>query len=262
MFNFLHLSVVKKILEIILCLVVSYVIYNTIKTLMNKRDTKNMKKRKQTIRKLILNILKYTIITFATIIILSIIGVDVTSILAGLGIAGVVLGLALQDVMKDIFSGISIILEEQFDIGDYVTINNFEGYVIDLGLKSTKLRNMNGEVKIISNRTITEVVNASKSTPNILLDIPISYEITNTLADTTIDNIIKRATKEIEDLKGNIELLGLQEFKDSCIAYRIKVPVKFDRQFQIKRDINRIVKEEFDKAKISVPYNIIEVKNG
>lgn len=262
MLEFLNHPIINKSFKIILCIIVSYVIYEIIKTLMNKRNTQNMRKRKKTIRKLILNIIKYLIITFALLAILSILGVNVTSILAGLGIVGVVLGLALQDIMKDIFSGISIILEEQFDIGDYVIINNFEGNVIDLGLKSTKIKNIRGEIKIISNRTITEVTNLSKTTPAVLIDIPIPYEIKNTLADKTINNIIIRASKEIENLQDNIELLGLDEFKDSYISYRLKMLVGIDKQWMAKRQINRIIKEEFDKSKISVPYNIIEVKNG
>lgn len=262
MIEFISHPIISRAIKILLCIAASYVIYEIIKTLMSKRNTANMHKRKQTIRKLILNMIKYAIIIFTTLAILSILGVNVTSILAGLGIAGVVLGLALQDIMKDIFSGISIILEEQFDIGDYVTINNFEGTVIDLGLKSTKIKNLKGEVKVISNRTITEVINASKSIPNIIMDIPISYEITNELAEKTINNIIKRATKEVDVLKGDIELLGINEFKESYIAYRLKVPVKYDEQWRIKRNLNKIIKEEFDKEKISIPFNIIEVKNG
>ena len=77
-----------------------------------------------------------------------------------------------------------------------------------------------------------------------------------------IEKIIKRIEKDLTTLKGNIELWGLQEFKDSSISYRLFIPVKTDSQFSARRQINRIIKEEYDKENISVPFNIIEVKNG
>lgn len=153
-------------------------------------------------------------------------------------------------------------MEDQFDIGDLVEINGFTGTVIDLGLKSTKIKSYENTVKIISNRTITEVINYSKSNPNLIIDIPIPYEIDNKQADKVIAKIIKRIEKELTDLKGEVKLWGLNKFADSHIDYRMLIPVKIDSQFAAKRQINRIIKEEYDKENISVPYNIIEVKNG
>ena len=213
-------------------------------------------------QKIIQNIVKYVVIILVGATILNILGVNVTSIVAGLGVVSVILSLALKDVMQDILAGLSIIFEDQFDIGDLVEINGFTGTVIDLGLKSTKIKSYENTIKIISNRSIIEVINYSKTNPNVIIDIPIPYEIDNKQTDKVIDKIIKRTEKEVETLKGNIENWGLNEFKDSCISYRIFVPVKQDTQFSTKRKINRIIKEEFDKENISVPYNIIEVKNG
>lgn len=257
----------KYILEndyhlILVYVAIGYIVYELIKKALNKYTKKLQKKRQKTIQKLIQNVIKYVVILLVSAKVLSILGVNITSIVAGLGVASVVLSLALKDIMQDILSGISIILEDQFDIGDLVEINGFTGTVIDLGLKSTKIKSYENVIKTISNRTIVEVANYSKSAPNLIVDIPISYEIDNKLADKVIDNIIKRATKELETLTGEIELWGLNKFKDSCIEYRIMVPIKIDAQFSGKRKINRIIKEEFDKEKISVPFNIIEVKHG
>ena len=130
-----------------------------------------------------------------------------------------------------------------------------------MGLKSTKIKTMENIVKIISNRAIVEVSNYSKNNPNLIMEIPISYEIDNELTDKVIENIIKRSMKEVSTLTGDIELLGLDHFNDSNMAYRICIPVKIDEQFKAKRQINRIIKEEFDKEKISIPFNIIEVKH-
>lgn len=260
--DFLKYLIDKDIHLIIIYIVLGWLIYEIIKTIINRHTKKLKKKRQITMQKLIQNIVKYVIIILVAATVLNIIGVNVTSIVAGLGVASVILSLALKDVMQDILAGFSIILEDQFDIGDLVEINGFTGTVIDLGLKSTKIKSYENTVKIIANRTIVEVINYSKSNPNLVIDIPMPYEIDNKLADKIIAKIIKRIEKELTTLKGEIELLGLNNFAPSNIDYRMIVPVKVDSQFAAKRQINRIIKEEYDKENISVPYNIIEVKNG
>lgn len=260
--DFLKFIIDKDVHLIIMYILLGWIIYQIIKGIIIRNTKRLKKKRQKTMQKLIQNIVKYVVIILVGATILNILGVNVTSIVAGLGVVSVILSLALKDVMQDILAGLSIIFEDQFDIGDLVEINGFTGTVIDLGLKSTKIKSYENTIKIISNRSIIEVINYSKTNPNVIIDIPIPYEIDNKQTDKVIDKIIKRTEKEVETLKGNIENWGLNEFKDSCISYRIFVPVKQDTQFSTKRKINRIIKEEFDKENISVPYNIIEVKNG
>ena len=260
--DYLKYIIDKDIHLIVIYVIIGFIIYNIIKRIIERRTQKVRRNHQKTMYKLIQNVIKYVILILVLVSVLNILGINVTSIVAGVGIASIVVGLALQDVMTDILSGISIVLEDQFDVGDYVLINGFEGTVLELGLKSTKIKNYENTVKIISNRKITEVTNYSKADPKITIDIPISYEIDNKKADKVINNIIKRIEKEVENQKNPVELLGLQSFNDSSISYRILVSSKINEQFKAKRQINRIIKEEFDKEKISVPFNIIEVKNG
>jgi len=260
--DYLKYIIDKDIHLIVIYVIIGFVIYNIIKRIIERRTQKVRRNHQKTMYKLIQNVIKYVILILVLVSVLNILGINVTSIVAGVGIASIVVGLALQDVMTDILSGISIVLEDQFDVGDYVLINGFEGTVLELGLKSTKIKNYENTVKIISNRKITEVTNYSKADPKITIDIPISYEIDNKKADKVINSIIKRIEKEVENQKNPVELLGLQSFNDSSISYRILVSSKINEQFKAKRQINRIIKEEFDKEKISVPFNIIEVKNG
>jgi len=260
--DYLKYVIDKDIHLIIIYAIIGFIAYNVIKRLIERRTQKAKRNHQKTMYKLIQNVIKYVILLLVLVSILNILGINVTSIVAGVGIASIVVGLALQDVMTDILSGISIVLEDQFDVGDYVAINGFEGTVLELGLKSTKIRNFENTVKIISNRKITEVTNYSKINPKIVVDIPISYDVDNKKADKIIDNIIKRIEKEVDNQKDPVELLGLQKFNESSISYRILVSSKIDEQFKAKRQINRIIKEEFDKGNISVPFNIIEVRNG
>ena len=260
--GFLKYLIDKDIHLIIIYVVIGFIVYNIIKTLMDKQTKRIKNNHQKTMHKLLQNIVKYVIIILVLIAVLNILGINVTSIVAGVGIASVVVGLALQDIMTDILSGISIVLEDQFDVGDYVEINGFEGTVLELGLKSTKIKNYQNTVRIIANRTITEVTNYTTANPKFVAAVPISYDIDNKKADKVINNILKRIEKEVENQKESAQLLGLNSFNESDISYRILVSVKVNEQFRTKRQINRIIKEEFDKEGISVPFNIVEVRNG
>ena len=246
---------------IIIYIILGILVYKLFSFFTERWTKKVNRKRKATIQKLVRNIFKYVIIILVVVQILNILGVNVTGIAAGLGIAGIVLGLALQDVMKDVLAGLSIIFEEQFDVGDFVEINGFEGTVIDLGLKSTKLKTYENVVRTISNRSIVEVTNYSKENLNIKISIPMSYDVETKKADKIIKNIIERAKKEIT-LTGNITDWGINKFNGSDIEYAILLPVKPYDQWIAKRKVKRIIKEEFDKEKVSIPFNTIEVKNG
>lgn len=260
--DYLKYVIDKNIHLIIIYIVLGFIVYNIIKSVMNKQTNKLKNNHQRTMHKLIQNIIKYIILILVMVSVLNILGVNVTSIIAGVGIASIVVGLALQDVMTDILSGISIVLEDQFDVGDYVEINGFEGTVLELGLKSTKIKNFQNTVKIIANRTITSVTNYSKDNPKIVIDVPIPYDIDNKEADKVLNKVLKRIEKEVPNQKDSAQLLGLQSFNSSNISYRILVSVKVNEQFIAKRQINRIVKEEFDKGSISIPFDIVEVRNG
>ena len=259
--EYLKFFIKKDFHLIIIYIVIGFIIYNIIKKLMSRQIKRIKNNHQKTMHKLIQNVIKYVIIILVTISVLNILGINVTSIVAGVGIASVVVGLALQDIMTDILAGVSIVLEDQFDVGDYVKINNHEGIVLELGLKSTKIKDYLNTVVIIANRKITEVTNYSKANPNFIIDVPMPYDVDNKKADKVLENITKRIDKEIAE-EGKSEILGLQEFNESNIAYRILVPSKINEQFANKRKVNRIIKEEFDKENISVPFNIVEVRNG
>lgn len=260
LFNFLgQKNTYMSIITIIIYILIGYIIYVLLKKILIKSLNKK-KKREQTLKKLLISIIKVAIIIIEIIVILETLGINVTSLLAGLGIASVVLGLALQDIMKDILSGIFIIIEDQYDVGDLVEINNFTGNIISVGLKTTKIKNYEGKIKIISNRNISEVINYSKSNNYAIIDIPVSYEENISKVEKALNKIIDKI-KELDNIIGNVELLGINELAESSINYRLTAEVKSSTQYQVQRQIRKIVLEEFSKEKINIPYNKIEVIN-
>ena len=162
------LPIVYIVIGIILLRVVSYVINKISKN-------KYVDKKKKTIISLIKNIFRYSIYIFVILSILSVYGVDTSGILASLGIAGLVIGLALQDIIADFVAGIFILFDDQYIIGDIVEINGFKGEVIQLTLKSTRLKSATGEVMILANRMITDVINHTIENSLAVVDLEVSY---------------------------------------------------------------------------------------
>ena len=185
----------KNIHLIIIYILIGILVHGLIKIIVNKGHAKIQNKKQKTIHKLITDIFKYLISIVVLLASLNALGVNVNSFLAGLGIASVIIGLALKDIMEDILSGITIVLEDKFSVGDYIEINNFSGTVINVTLRSTTIKNYENTVKIINNRLINQVTNYSKEGQKITIDVPIPYTISNKKCDEVLDKIVKRIEK-------------------------------------------------------------------
>lgn len=252
----------KEVYGLAIILLASLALYHFGKLLIEKIivSGKNAyeRKKRRTIVNLISNIFKYIIFILAVLFILDLYGVDTKALIASLGVLGAVIGLALQDTLKDFISGITIIMDNYFVVGDIVTYNNFTGEVMDMGLKSTKIKKNNGEVLVIANRNIDQVVNISQEPANVVIDIPTAYEAKTEQVEKTIVKILSEI-KKIEGIKKEPKYLGISSLDDSCVKYTISILCPQDNQWQIKRDALKIIKNFYEKDKIKIPYNQIEV---
>ena len=252
----------KEVYGLAIIILVSIIVYRLGTKLIEKiiikgKDAYERKKRK-TIVNLISNIFKYAVFILAVLFILGLYGVDTKALIASFGVVGAVLGLALQDTIKDFISGITIIMDNYFVVGDIVTFNDFTGEVIDMGLKTTKIKKHNGEVLVVANRNIDAIINISQKPANIVIDIPTAYEEKTTKVEKTIEKIMTEILK-IEGVKKDSKYLGISSLNDSCVNYSISILCPQDNQWQIKRDALKIIKTIYEKEKIKIPYPQIEV---
>ena len=144
---------VKEVVMPSIIIFLGFVFYLAISTSIKQvfKKAKHIEKRRaKTLCSMINNIIKYIILIICILSILEVYGISTKGFLASLGIAGVVAGLAFQDTLKDLLSGFSIIFENIYAVGDTVTIGKYKGKVISLGLKTTKLQSLNGEIISIS----------------------------------------------------------------------------------------------------------------
>lgn len=251
-------KIIISLLIIILGIIFYAIIHNLLKRIINKKvANESINKKRQTYLRLFNSILKYIVLIIAVILILQVNGVNVTSIIAGLGVISVIAGLALQDALKDIIMGFNIIVDEYFSVGDVIKIDDIEAKIIELGFKATKMEDIHdGRIITTANRNINQAIKL----PNWFdVIIPLPYELPITKAESTI-NVIIEQLKELKNVK-DAEYKSVQEFAESSLNYKIRIYAKAELKGQTKRDVNRIIKLELDKRKISIPYTQIVIHN-
>lgn len=194
-------------------------------------------------------------IILTILVLLQINGIDVSSMIAGVGIVSVILGLAVQDALKDIIRGLSILSENYFAVGDVVTYNDITGKVLELGLKTTKIKDIStNNIISIANRNIEQIQMVSDS---LFISFPMPYELPIDKAEKVISKIITsiKETPYIEDA----EYKGVSDLADSGIKYLLKITCSPEVRLQARRDTLRCILKVLDKNNIKIPYNQIDI---
>ncbi len=255
----------KEVYGTILILLITFIIYRLVNKFINRIVIKGKNdleiKRRKTLITLFNNIFKYVILILMVLLLMSLYGINTASIVAGLGVAGVVIGFGLQDALKDIVSGINIIMDDYFVVGDIVEYNDFMGTIIEFGLKSTKIKKLTGEVLIIANRNIDKIINISKEKASIVLYIPTAYEEKCEKVEKVLNEVLNYCKETYSDIN-QVEYMGIENFNSSSIDYAIKITCKRETQWDIKRKVLKEIKIAYDKNNLKIPYNQMEVHNG
>ncbi len=250
----------------VLIIIFSLIIYNIVSGFINKLTIKGRteleKKKRKTIVILFTNIFKYIIVLIDILMILDIFGVNTTSILAGLGIAGVVIGLALQDALKDIISGVNIIMDNYYMVGDLVKYGDFTGYIESLGLKSTKITGLNNNTLTVANRNIDKVINYSQKKFFVYMTIPTCYECSFEECEKSINKALDKMKKIDYVIASETKFLGINEFASSSVNYYVQIMCDARMQYMCKREFLKLIKEQYEKDNIKIPYDQIEVHHG
>jgi small conductance mechanosensitive channel len=236
-------------------IVIAIVLYNIIKIPFKRAFKRDKNRERNTILAMFASFIRIIYISLVILFVLQINGVDVSGVLAGVGVASVAIGLAIQDTLKDIIRGVSLVSEDYFKMGDYVTIGEYSGTVIYSGIRSTKLRDgLTGDIISIANRNI-EKVKVAKAEINI--NLPLPYNLALSKAEAIMDEI-SAACKNIETLQ-ECEYRGVQEFAESAIEYRLYAKCEQGKRITTKRVINHKILEVLEKHKISIPFKQVDI---
>lgn len=248
------INIIYSVLVIIIVAILYKTVINITEKIIEKSKIFNNKKAKTYI-KLTRSINRYISIIITLIAILKIYGIDVSSLLAGIGIISVIIGLAIQDYLKDIIRGSSIISDNYFSVGDVISYNGIEGKVLAIGLKTTKIQELTtSNIYSIANRNIEEVAILSKL---IYVRVPIPYELKLKEQHKVIDDILSIIKND--ELIENCENVGLTELADSRIEYLLKATLDPVNKLQARRNILEHIIEGLEKNNIDVPYNQLDI---
>lgn len=249
-----------NIIHSLIVIIVSFCIYKIISKFFVKGEqhaitNKRLNNKGKTYFRLLNSILKYIFIVITILLLLQINGVNVSSMLAGVGIASVIIGLAVQDALKDIIRGFSILSDNYFSVGDIVTYKDITGKVLVIGLNTTKIKDITTDnIVSIANRNIEQVQIVSNA---LYVDFPMPYEIPLDKAKNVIIEIVDEI-KEFNDVE-DASYKGVSELADSSIKYLIKITCPAEKKFQVRRDSLSCILTTFARHNIDVPYNQIDV---
>ena len=179
--------------------------------------------------------------------------------LAGLGILGIIIGMGTQSLIKDFISGFFIVFEHHFDVGDIVEINGWKGEVIDVGLKSTKVRNWKQDIKIFSNGSIENTINYTLSPSTAIIDFGIAYKED---VQKTVDLLNLELPKYVEKFPDITEppiVLGVTELANSSVNLRVIIRTATEKHYAIERAFRQIIKEILDANDIEIPFPQVTV---
>ena len=227
-----------------------------------RRNAKN--KRTKTITALINSVFQYTVIFFYLFGVLSIIGVPVGTLLASAGIFSLALGMGAQGFVSDLVNGFFILSEDQFDVGDTVLINSQVGIVIQLGLRTTRLRTSDGSIIFIPNRDISIVKNLAHDA--IGMSIYLELDANNDFSKVTeiINHVNQNTHPKTGTLVGKPTITGIVSQNGETIKFGIWFKVKFDKQSVIQNMYYARYIEALQKAgiKFAKTTSMIPTKTG
>ncbi|MDU5261134.1 MAG: mechanosensitive ion channel family protein, partial [Clostridium celatum] len=206
-----------------------------------------------TIGEVLKSVLKYTVYIIG-------IGSMLYDILAKIPVAlvsagGFAIGLGAQSLVKDLINGFFVLFEDQYGVGDHVTIGQFSGIVESIGIRTTVLRDFTGDLHLIPNGSVLEVTNHSRGNIRFIVDVEIAYEEN---VDTAIE-VIKKTSNLFEEkhkdkLRSEIDVLGVLSLNASGVTIRVVGRAEPLSQWEMERELRKDIKIALDEAGIEIPY--------
>lgn len=210
-------------------------------------------RRADTLSTILKSVVRYTIYFIGIMTIASFFA-DVTSLIAVAGVGSLAIGFGAQSLVKDLVTGFFIFFEDQFSVGDYISLGGFGGIVEVMGLRTTHIRDFGGDLHILPNGEITHVTNHSRGNMRAMIDVAIAYEQDIQRAVDILEALCKRVAKENSNIVEGPYVLGVQELANSSVNIRIIAQTVNMEQWSVERLLRQEIKETFDKEGIEIPY--------
>lgn len=254
-------NIVNKGIRIVVIIMLMYITIKIGNRLINKFVKRQIEsnarfsmdnQKAKTIGEVLKSVLKYMTYFIGAALILSDAFNGISVAMASVG--GFALGFGAQSLVKDIINGFFILFEDQYGVGDHVTIGTFSGIVETIGIRTTVIRDFSGDVHLIPNGTINQVTNHSRGNIRFIVDVDISYEEDIDNAINVISNVCNKYKDENENIVEPIEVLGVNSLNASSVTIRIIGKAKPLKQWEAERELRKRVKKVLDEEGIEIPY--------
>lgn len=262
-------SVVNKGVKIIFLIIVMYfsikIGEHLIKKFVEKQAESNAmlsldSQRAKTLGEVLKSILKYSVYFVGIAIIVSILFGGISFTFASIG--GIAVGLGAQSLIKDLINGFFILFENQFGVGDHVTLGEFNGIVKSIGIRTTIIRDFTGDIHSIPNGSIIGVTNHSRNDIRFTVDVNISYEEDIEKVIEAIDTTCKAFKSENEEyISEPIDVTGIIALGISSVTIRVLGKAKPLNQWKMENELRKAIKLTLDKNKIEMPHPTTQVFN-
>jgi small conductance mechanosensitive channel len=212
--------------------------------------------RAEAIGTLLRSVITAGVLIIALLLILPILGIDVAPLLASAGVLGVALGFGAQSLVKDYLSGIFLVFEDQYGVGDMVDLGDAVGVVEDVTLRITRLRDLSGVVWYVRNGEILRVANQSQGWVLAAVDIPVAYDENLDKVRQCVESVAEDmyADPQYDDmLLGKPTYAGVESVSGEAVFIKIIAKAAPEKQIPLTRAIRARVKESFDRAGVRVP---------
>ena len=221
--------------------------------------------RARTLLPLARNALRVVVGIIAALMILSEIGIDIAPVLAGVGVAGLAIGFGAQTLVKDIITGLFILLEDSVAVGDVVTAGGHTGTVEAITVRTIRLRDLSGQVHTVPYSSVDTISNMTKEFSYYLIDMGVAYREDY---DEVVD-VMREVGAELQqdpeygpNMLEPLEIMGLNSFGDSAVIVRARLKTKPLTQWATGREYNRRLKAAFDARGIEIPFPHTQIYFG
>ena len=250
-------SHVPVVVNSLIYIVLVYAVCKIIRIIFSVKMKQSNKSK--TVFSLLDGFVKYACAIAIIILILKACGVDTTALVASVGVLTLVVGLGAQPLIADIIAGIFIIFEDEYHVGEIVTINDFRGEVMEIGIRSTKLIDAAGNIKIINNSSIGDVINLSRELSLAVVDCDFPYDVPIEVVEKILKSNFDNIAENIPAIVEGPYYKGVCMYKDSNVTIKIVAKCLEADRFQVERDLNREYRRLLTENNIDISYNQVVI---
>ncbi|MFA7635103.1 MAG: mechanosensitive ion channel family protein [Bacillota bacterium] len=232
--------------------------FGVIDRLFRSREDENLAllkdtRRLVTLRSVSKSITRYVVYFIGGIMILSELGVDTASLIAGAGIVGLAVGFGAQNLVKDVITGFFVLFEDQYAVGDYVSVAGVSGVVESIGIRVTRIRDFGGQLHIIPNGSIGMVTNFQGHSMRVVFDVPVPYSVDVESAVRVLEKAFEDQKASIPDIVEGPTVLGVQDMNETGVFLRVWAMAEPMQQWSVERRLKMIARKSLDEAGVEPP---------